>query len=318
MRLLPFPRRDRRRPEPGSDSWTSGQDPVDDHVANMLSWYAGGPLSADEPTLARVRAATLQASAAGASRPARPRHAGRGIGAFHPRALAAAAAVVVLLSSAAGLAAAESGPGQPFYHLRLGIEAINLPPAGTHDRTAADLNRAQARLDEIAGAANRGNWSAAADAANAYAEVVASMTVPGDPAGRARLEQNLTAQLAHLQDLKSRSPASSSRALSNAIARVEALLASDQQPGLPTPEPSPNGSGMPSTVPSPAPTGECQPAPTEHPGNGNPGGPKSTPVPCGSVSATGAPTGQASPGSAEATATASHHGPPSSPAPGDP
>jgi hypothetical protein len=317
MRFLPFPRRDRRRPEPVSDSWTAGEDAAHRGIAGLLSSYAAGALSADEATLARVRAATLQAAAAQASGRPRPQHARHGIGVFHPRILAAAAAVAVLLSSAVGLVAAESGPGQPFYHLRLGIEAINLPPAGTHDRTAADLDRAQARLDEITSEADRGNWSAAADAANAYADVVASMTVPGDAEGRARLRQNLTAQLARLQQLQSRSPAASSRSLANAIARVEALLAGDEEPAQPTPEPSANASGVPSTGPSVAPTGpECQP-PTAHPGNGNPGGPKNTPAPCGSAGATGAPSGQASPSPAEATATASRHGPPASSPPGE-
>jgi hypothetical protein len=160
------------------------------------------------------------------------------------RGFAAICAVAILTLSTVGFAAAESGPGQPFYRLRLGIETVNQPPAGSQSRLDADLARADARLAEIAAASAAGNWSAAADAASAYADIVAGLTLPQDATTRAQAQARLHEQLARLEQLGAVSRGSATAALDKAIAAVSAVLGI-AVPVLPAPasSPSPTATG---------------------------------------------------------------------------
>ena len=159
------------------------------------------------------------------------------------RGIAALCAVAILTLSTVGFAAAQSGPGEPFYRFRLGIETVNQPAVGTESRLDADLARADARLAEITAASAAGNWSAAADAASAYADVVAGLTLPQDATTRAQAQARLYAQLAQLPQLRAGSRGSATAALDKAIAAVSSVL------GIPVPVvPAPTSS------PSPSPT----------------------------------------------------------------
>jgi hypothetical protein len=175
--------------------------------------------------------------------------------------LAAALSVALLAVSATGvLAAAESDPGEPFYRTRLAVEAFFLPGAGTPDRLTADLDRAQARLNEALQASTTGNDNAEADALGAYADVVGSMSVPNDEALRLQMRQRLDQQLAQLQALGA--GGSSFAELERAMNRVGQLIQGSG--GQPTPTPAPTGQG-PDATPSHgpgSPGGGPQPSPS--------------------------------------------------------
>lgn len=140
------------------------------------------------------------------------------------RGIAAICAVAILTLPTVGFAAAESGPGQPFYRLRLGIETVNQPPAGSQSRLDDDLARADARVAEIASASAAGNWSAAADAAGAYTDIVGGLVLPQDATTRAQAQALLDVQLAHLEQLRAASKGTATAALDKAIAAVCSVL----------------------------------------------------------------------------------------------
>jgi hypothetical protein len=283
----------RHRPdaEPHAASWS---DCDDRPVAELLERYAATSLSPDDAALSRmgaaVRAAFVESLAEREAGPApeSPSHAGRR-GGMHlqwsrRRAVAAFCAVAILSLSTFGFAAAESGPGQPFYRLRLGIETVNQPPAGSQSRLDADLGRADARLDDIAASAGSSDWNAAADAAGAYREVLAAVTLPTDATARAQAHKQLSDQLARLEQLRARSHGSASAELDGAIAALCNLL------GIPVPTPPGSVSPNPGSIPSdhaeeagstpPGQTGSDgghdhgkSPAPSPSAGAGGPGGP---------------------------------------------
>ncbi len=265
--------------QPAGDRWDQ-LDGSELAVAGLLGQYARVCLSPSRDTLSRVRSATLTAAAAAAaSAPEVGRQRSRmgarpAAAAFHPRLAAAVAAVGVLLIGSVGFAAAQSGPGQPFYHLRLDLEAAGLPPAGSTARADADMDRAQARLNDIASAVARHDWNAAADAADAYADVVTPMSPPRNPKALEQFQANMTRQLNRLTALKAQSPAQAATAMDNAIARLQALL----ERGLPTNQPTDDpckqtGPDKPKATPGTGNNGNpCKPT---DPGNN--GGPSATP-----------------------------------------
>lgn len=243
-----------RRPGAAADlpTWDEGDDQA---VVALLERYAAESLSPDEATLSRmggvVRAAFVESVTepeTGLAHPAGPfagaLGARRQVRWSRRRAAAAFCAVAILTVSTFGLAAAESGPGEPFYRIRLGIETVNQPPAGSQDRLEADLARADARLNEIAGSAGGSNWNAAADAAGAYRETLTAVTIPTDATARAQLFKHLNDQLARLEQLRARSKGPASAELDDAIATLCNLLGipvpafTDPTSSDPTPQPT--------------------------------------------------------------------------------
>ena len=239
-------------PDPEALSW--GAD--DSEVAALLERYAAESLSPSDAALARMGAVVRAAFVESIAAP----DAGLGFvtdrlagAAGHPshwrwsrrRAVAAFGAVAVLTLSTVGFAAAESGPGQPFYRIRLGIETVNQPPAGSQQRIASDLARADARLNDVAGSAVDSDWNAAAEAAGAYREILTGVTLPADAAARGPVLSHLRDQLARLEELRARSKGQASVALDGDIAALCNLL------GIPIPtfpvstasDPSPRSSG---------------------------------------------------------------------------
>jgi hypothetical protein len=274
-----------RPPHASAGSETQGWGDGDDtSVIEMLQGYAEESLSPDENELSRVGASiraafvestagrrALAAAGSGASGEAQ-----RGLRRSlwnRRRVVASACAVAVLMLSSVGFAAGESSPGQPFYRLRLDIEAFGLPGAGSQDRLDADLNRAEARLDEVASKTAAADWNAAADAANAYREVIATVTLPPDMPSRASILARLDQQLARLEQFRARSREPETAALDRAIAALCAVL------GIPIPTPTPapvsspaaGGSHRPSPAPTSSGSGEGWGRHSESPAASSPG-----------------------------------------------
>jgi hypothetical protein len=138
--------------------------------------------AADPVRLARVRQAVLATHRAGAE--GRIVRAERRRRLLRPgsRLIVALATGTVLIIASVGFAAAQDGPGQPFYGLRLTIESLTLPPAGTAARFQAQLGLLESRLDEAQEAGQRGDGNAAEAALAAYVaklgEIVSGGTDP--------------------------------------------------------------------------------------------------------------------------------------------
>jgi uncharacterized membrane protein YgcG len=273
----PRPRTERAAPDRDGDAGEA-----DRAMAGLLERYAEGPLSPDEASLARMRAKTMAAfrasrgtespqpvAAAASARPLLRRR----------QVLAVAFAVVVLTLSTVGVAAAASGPGQPFYRTRLAVEAWFLPSAGTDARLTADLDRAQARLNETSQAAAAGDDNAAADAMGAYLDVVDSISVPDDEASRQQLQRRLGEQLATLQRLRGRAHGQAAGEMDQAMDRVGWLLGGSggqRGPGATGadggPQASPGGAGASSGGGSGSGGGQGgQGGPNQSPGQGRQG-----------------------------------------------
>jgi hypothetical protein len=231
-------------------------DDAGDPAVRSVGELAEGPLSPDADALARMRATSIAAfrEAAGTAGAAKKAGApavvpaarsvaadGRHGAPLRFRFAAAGLAVALLTVSGVGFAAAESGPGQPFYRARLTVESLFLPPAGSDARLDADLDRAQARLDEALAAASRSDWNAEADAMGAYVDVVASISVPGEAAAAERMQQRLGQQLASLQQMHVTAQGGARQEIGRAIDSVDSVMR--RAGGSPSPGPmgSPNG-----------------------------------------------------------------------------
>jgi hypothetical protein len=219
--------------------WTDGDDT---QAAGMLSAYAADSLSPDTETLSRM---SVVVRAAFADSPA-SRNAGlapeagsagaaglRGLvlGRGHRRTIASLCAVAVLTLSSVSFVGAQSNPGQPFYRLRLSLEGVRLPFEQPANPLQSNLDKADARFADIEREAAAKDWSAAADAAGAYGDVVASISLPTDAATKAGALQRLDAEMARLERLRLTSRAPETAALDKAIAAICGLL------GIPVPTP---------------------------------------------------------------------------------
>lgn len=303
-----------RRPDTNLDPqrWVDGD--YDSSTTDRLAAYSTASLSPDEAALSRVGASVRAAFVESATR----RNAGTvaDLGAdggtsslgrtwswSRRRVFAAVCAVAILSLSTVGFTAAQSGPGQPFYRLKLNIEAVNLPPPSSLDRLNADLGRADARLDDVAGSAAASDWNGAADAATAYLDVITTVGLPSDPSQMPAARDRLNGQLARLEKLRGTSRAPETAELDKAIAAVCKVLGipvltptpalaidpgprastHDVTPESDTPrtnstphgDPGRGGSGDPRTSPDPDDSGSPGWSPGSHgPGeSGGPGGP---------------------------------------------
>jgi hypothetical protein len=178
-----------------------------DELELLIDQYATAHLAPRPDQLARGRAATLAAFAAAAvTQPPRRRSVLRG--------WSLAAAFGVLLIAGGGLVAAESGPGQPFYGLRLALGSVTLPgeePA--HDRGLAD--QLDDRLTEVRAAARSGDGRGAQAAIGEYLHTLSQLTSNGitDPAILALLQHHQDT----LQELLSVAPAQAADGVQDAI-----------------------------------------------------------------------------------------------------
>jgi hypothetical protein len=248
---------------------------------------AADSLAPDEAALERMLAVSRQAfrdarfertAAESAAASATPKAAARRVSTRPLRVAAALSVALLTLTGAGVVAAAESGPGEPFYRTRLAVEGFFLPAYGTPERLTADLDRAQARLDEAARAAAAGDHNAEADAMGAYGDVIGSIAVPQDPAARQQMVERLNRQLGQLRQLQSQAGGQAggkvSAELERAMRRIGQVLAGS---GQPTPNASPTGQG-PQATPSHEP-GSTGDGPKASPGGG--GGPNPGASPSG-------------------------------------
>jgi len=178
-----------------------------DEVEVLIDRYATTRLGPDPRKLAEGRAVMLAAFATAAPTPApRRRPVLRG--------WSLAAAFGVLLIAGGGLVAAESGPGQPFYGLRLALGSVTLPgeePA--HDRgLAAQLDD---RLTEVGAAARSGDGRGAQAAINEYLHTLNELSRNGvtDPAILALLQRHQDM----LQELLAVAPAQATDGVQEAL-----------------------------------------------------------------------------------------------------
>ena len=244
-------------------SWDASDEP---ETAAVMERYAGdgrvrSSFEPDGAALSRMKAVATSAYA-GAFVSVVPARSNR-----RRRILAMACAVTILVVSGIGAAAAESGPGQPFYRLRLQLEALNLPPAGTLPRLDSDLDRANSRLDDIANQVSRLNAAGVSDAAGAYGQVVSTIRLPASGVERAQAVERLTEQLARLEILRASSQGAEIAELDADIVMLSDLL------GVPVPRVAPAGSGAAS------PGGEPNSSGSVGPSVGPSGSPRFLPLP---------------------------------------
>jgi hypothetical protein len=214
-----------------------------DESEDLLRRHAANRYGMTDPQRARLRAATLAAFEAQLAS-GEHRRSTR----WAPRALALAVAIAAILALAGTVAAAESGPGQPFYGLRLTLESLTLPHEGSA-RTEALLAQLDRRLDEASRENERGNGPGVADAVRAYMATLGEMTGgirPGvsQTAIQAGLERHMTV----LQRILGSAPADAHGGVQHALRQAERAQQAleDRQgeptePSLPRPPQSPPG-----------------------------------------------------------------------------
>jgi hypothetical protein len=244
----------------------AGTDGNDAQTAETLLAYAADSLSPDAAALSRmggvVRAAFLESEMSrdqdvAAETRVAPESGSGGLsrliwGRGRRRTLASLCAVAVLTLTSASFVGAESNPGQ----------------------LQSKLDTADARLADAEREAAARDWSAAADAAGAYGEAIASISLPTtNTAARVGASQRLNAELARLQQLRLSSAAPETAALDKAIAAVCRLL------GVPVP--TPPATATPSAAGAAGSSSRPGERATATPGLGRDrdgsGGPKSTP-----------------------------------------
>jgi hypothetical protein len=277
----------------------AGSEGDDARTAATLLEYAADSLTPDAEILARmggvVRAAFLESPLGSREAVATQTESGA---AFGPRGLnrllwgrgrrrtfASLCAVAVLTLTSASFVGAESNPGQPFYRIRLSLEAVRVPFQQPADPLQSKLDTADARLAEAEREAAVKDWNAAADATGAYADVITSISLPTtDTAAAAAASQRLGAELTRLEHLRLTSGAPETVVLDKAIAAVCRLL------GLPVPTPptsaTPAVPGATDSDGRPGDRATSTPAKgRDRDGSGGPAGvPKTTPEPAKSRS----------------------------------
>ena len=206
---------------------------IPDEVEQRLDRYAAEGLAPDPDQIGRVRAALLSEIAARGPVQSAPR------GIYRPlfRRWMLAAASAVLLVGGTGLVAAESGPGQPFYGLRLAVGSVTL----SGEQPARDRGLAAQLTDRLAeaGVASRNGDSRGAEAAiDAYLQTLTELTRNNisDPAVLDVLQRHVDT----LEELLSSAPPQAAGGLQ------QALDAAGHASGVTAPP-------IPSTVPHPTP-----------------------------------------------------------------
>jgi hypothetical protein len=208
-----------------------------DALEVLLDQYAATRLAPDPEHLARGRVPVLTTFVRASAMPARARRR------YLLRGWSLSAAFALLVIGGSGLVAAESGPGQPFYGLRLAIGSVTLPveePA--HDRgLAAQLDD---RLNEAGDAAQIGDGRGAGVAISEYLRTLSELTRNGvtDPAILAVLQRHQDT----LQQLLSVAPAQAADGVQKALDAASNVGVGVQHPTPPQgARPSPPATGKP-------------------------------------------------------------------------
>jgi hypothetical protein len=157
-----------------------------------------------------------------------------------PRALALAFALAALLALAGTVGAAQAGPGQPFYGVRLTLESLTLPANGSA-RTDALLVQLDRRLAEARQERARGHAAGIADAVHAYNATLTELSSGISPgASSVQLEVVLQRHVDVLTGLRGSAPAGAREGLERAVGQAgrarQALLHRPLNPGPAQPE----------------------------------------------------------------------------------
>jgi hypothetical protein len=217
----------------------------DDSLAVLLERYAATRLAPDEEQVTYLRAVSMRAYVDRGLRDIRPARS-RAVSWVWPRRLAAGFAIVFALTGGASLAAAESGPGQPFYHLRLTVDSLTLPAQGSA-RVQALLERLDARLAEVRQAGARYDHAAVADAMGAYEANLTDLTDTIEASGTdAFVLDELNRHVAILEGLLGQLPPQAQVGLQHALDHAQqARDAINQRHGPPASRPSPGNQRSP-------------------------------------------------------------------------
>jgi hypothetical protein len=180
----------------------------DSRIIDRLERYANDALSPDRAQTSRMRDVVVVGFV---RRPPATDAARRG---SRPLARGWSFALALgLVVAASGVAAAESGPGQPFYGLRLAVASFTLPTHGAarEHGLAAQLDE---RLEEAGAAVRNGDGRAAQAALRAYLRTLAELE-------RGNIDRAVLADLQHhldvLQALISSAPSEATSGLQQAI-----------------------------------------------------------------------------------------------------
>jgi hypothetical protein len=212
-------------------------------VEDLLTRYAQHGFNLSPAQQQRLRATTLEAFGAktGADRGS---HGSR----WASGRLAFAFALVALLTLGGTVAAAESGPGQPFYHVRLTIESLTVPANGTA-RTNALFAQLDRRLDEASAESDQGNGPGVADAVRAYQATFNEMNVGiGAGVSQTAIEAGLERHVNVLQRILGSAPANAHGGVQTALHQAEqaqqalhSRSGGPSRPSHPAPPQSPAG-----------------------------------------------------------------------------
>jgi hypothetical protein len=197
-----------------------GATPAADPFVDEFQERVDATFTADPASLERVRTRVvaeyrLQAAGLPDRSAARPRWlASR-------RPAVAFALALGLIAGSFGLVAASSGPGQPFYGLRLAAEELTLPASGPA-RVKGQLDRLDERLAEARQAATAGDGQAVAAALGAYRDELAG--VLGE-SGSSSIDtspvlESLSVQAVVLERLRSAVPAAAAKGIDQALDQV--------------------------------------------------------------------------------------------------
>jgi hypothetical protein len=203
--------------------WLTRNRPMDDprlaETEALLGRFAANGESMSPQQRQRLRVATLAAFEGQLATRANRHPAHRA-----PRALAVALAIAAMVALAGTVAAAESGPGQPFYGIRLSVESLTLPSGGSA-RTEALLAQLDRRLDEARQESARGNTGGVADAVRAYLATLDEMSGGiGQGVSQTAVEAGLERHVSALQDILRSAPSAAQPGLEQALQHARRAL----------------------------------------------------------------------------------------------
>jgi hypothetical protein len=158
-----------------------------------------------------------------------------------------AAGLVALLVIGGTVAAAETGPGEPLYGLRLTIESLTLPPAGSA-RVDALLTQLEARLSEAHEESARRSESGMNAAVSAYETTLARLTTelrPGQRNADAAILEGLRHHADTLQAILGDAPVHAQPGIQQALDQTQraqqAIEKAPESPAPSSPHPGPPG-----------------------------------------------------------------------------
>lgn len=145
-----------------------------------------------------------------------------------PRRLVAAVLLATALAGVTGVAYAASGPGQPFYPVRLSLERAMLPAVDSAARADAEVDLLRRRLDEATAATDRADRPAVRASLAAYRDGVVELRdfVLSHPAMAALAARQLEVQWSVLRGLDARTSGETRDDLADAMTVARQTLRS--------------------------------------------------------------------------------------------